>query len=111
MLTCRIDYEKVQKVKRIDKYLQRVGMDKQKNRMCEAFCKKLSATQIDKDLVEDVGDLKSAQAIGNKIVIPKGSQSKDKYCIMITAKDLDYTDDDDEIIDQSYLLNSDLLIF
>jgi hypothetical protein len=75
--------------------------------MAHGYMKKCSGQQIDKDLCEDAGgkgDGLGAISFGDKVVLPKsGGFSKNRYGILITAKDTDYEDDDDDICDSKKL--------
>ena len=111
-----LNYEEVQKAKKMFKVLEKCGHETLMNRMAHGYVKKCSGQQMDADVMGEgppPGDNAEGQnkekgndmiTFGNKIVVPKaGGFSGRKYAILVTAKDTDYEDDDDEIIEKNKL--------
>ena len=122
-----LNYDDVLKMKKMDKQIKKCGNAMLENRFAHGYIKKMTGQQMDADVAGDEGggeqnketeqkddtqnplggglaNALGAITFGNKIVVPKsGGFSKRKYGCIITAKDTDYEDDDDEIIDKKKL--------
>jgi hypothetical protein len=105
-LAKRRDFIPVQDSKGLTKYLAKCGEATLENRMGQGLMRQCLGQAIDSDMIEpdspgapsDPFDGGNAITSGGKTYIPDGSYGGTKYGIIVTAKDLDYEDDDDEIM-------------
>lgn len=98
------DHAECLEAKKIKKYLERVGTSKLENRMATGFMKKNTGTMIEADQLDTRALGNTIVPVGNSVILPKkGGLSQRRYGILVTAKDTDYEDDDDEIIDRKVL--------
>ena len=95
----RFDYTHILNTKKIKKYYDRVGAATLKNRAIHSMIKKCSAEQVDEDFFDESDKSLNLIRIDNKVLIPKASSlSKNLFATLVTRKDTDYTDADDEIL-------------
>lgn len=96
------DYRSILDLKNVTRYINKIGMDVLEDRLVFCAIKKCSAQSVEVDIDEEELRMDGCPIIkhDNKILLPKAnSLSKQKFAIMVTRKDINYTDKDNDILD------------